>query len=233
MSKYQVAAAILLDAYKQIEIVLNSPEDELHLIRLQQLLRRNADYLLLVTGAGDMTTPETVRLGPATTIGGKDIRKLRTFTEADIKASDDKVFQLKQRVQEALPDFYDLDAESLLAITDDVVIRGIAKKLGMKAGKNDVPVVTVDFINSIKEKLPPKERLGEAGQEDEEDDDLIDPASASFPIAGNEPNQNPTNSVADQSPAVPIVTDAAKTGTTAPANVDQNETKGSKSKPGK
>lgn len=154
-NRYQAVAKVLLAAQEQINVLLVGPDDELHRLKLNQSLQRDADYIVLVTGAGDVHQVQSTVLGPATTIGGKPIGKGPKFTEADLVPSDDKVFNLKLQVEAAM-DYFGPDADSagILANIPDIVIRGVAKKAGFKEITKDNPKeITVEFIDQVKEAL--------------------------------------------------------------------------------
>lgn len=153
-TQYKAVAAVLQQAITSINAILTSPEDEMHRIRIANRLQMETDQLLLLTGAGDLTTGQPAVLGPATTIGGKKIGKLRKFTEADLVPSDDKVFDLKQQVENAVMYFGpDANAEGILANIPELIIRGMAKKAGLKVTKDEPKELTVEFIEMIKDAL--------------------------------------------------------------------------------
>lgn len=155
MSKqYKAVAAVLAQAITSINAILTSSEDEMHRIRVTNNLQREADQLLLLTGTGDLSTGQTAVLGPATTIGGKPIGKQRRFTEADLVPSDDKVYNLKQRVEDAVQYFGpEASAEGILANIPDLVIRGVAKKAGLKVTKDEPKELTAEFVGEIQAAL--------------------------------------------------------------------------------
>jgi hypothetical protein len=150
-NQYKAVAAVLQNAITTINAILTSPEDEMHRIRVTNRLQQESDQLLLLTGAGDLSTGETTVLGPATTIGGKKIGKVRKFTESDLVPSDDKVHQLKEAIDDALEYFGpDASSEGILARIPELIIRGVAKKAGLKVTKDEPQEVTVDFIEEVK-----------------------------------------------------------------------------------
>lgn len=155
MSKFKAAADILLAAKSQINVILTGEDAELHRLRLEQSLQREADYILLVTGSGDIQSNTGVPvLGPAQTIGGKPISKIRKIQEADLLPSDDKVLNLKQQVESALVYFGpDSDPAGILVNIPDQVIRGVAKKAGFAVTKEDPKIITVEFIEQVKAAL--------------------------------------------------------------------------------
>jgi hypothetical protein len=160
--QYKAVAAIIKNSIASINEILGAPEDELHRISVTNDLQRTHDKLLLLTGTGDLEGQQSAILGPAKTIGGKPIAKLRKFTEADMIPSDDKVFQLKQEVEAAI--FYfdpESNAEGILANIPDLIIRGVAKKAGMRVTKDEPKELTVEFIEQVKAAvaLLPKEHV--------------------------------------------------------------------------
>lgn len=159
--QYKAVAAILKNTIASIKELLKAPEDELHCLSVTNDLQRTHDRLLLLTGTGDLEGSQSAVLGPAKTIGGKPITKLRKFTEADMVPSDDKVFQLKQEIEAAI--FYfslESNAEGILANIPDLIIRGVAKKAGMPVTKDEPKELTVEFIEEVKAAvaLLPKEK---------------------------------------------------------------------------
>lgn len=172
-NQYQAVAAILQNTITSINAILTSPDDEMHRIRIENRLRLEADQLLLLTGSGDLATGQPAVLGPATTIGGKPIGKVRKFTEADMIPSDDKVHQLKEAIEEALEYFGpDASAEGILARIPELIIRGVAKKAGLKVTKDEPKELTVEFIGEIQAALAaqnglkPEETKGRLSVED-------------------------------------------------------------------
>lgn len=126
----------------------------MHRMRIATNLRRDADYIKLITGSGDIDAPAPTMLPPAKTFGGKPLRQLRTFTEDDLIASDDKVHQLRKQVEAAEKLFIEeQDPAALIASLTDVVIRGVAKKAGLPFSLKDVPKVTPEFVAEIQAKV--------------------------------------------------------------------------------
>jgi hypothetical protein len=153
-NQYKAVAAILTSTITTISQLLNSSEDEMHKLRISNRLKQEADQLLLLTGSGDLQTGQPAVLGPATTIGGKPIGKVRKFTEADMIPSDDKVHQLKEAIEDALEYFGpEANAAGILANIPELVIRGVAKKAGLKVTKDEPKELTVEFIEQIKTAL--------------------------------------------------------------------------------
>lgn len=152
--QYKAVAAILQQAITSVNAILNSPDDELHRLSVTNDLERSHNKLLLLTGTGDLEAQQSVVLGPAKTIGGQPIKKLRTFTEADLVPSDDKVFKLKQDIEDALVYFgEDLNNGSILANIPDMIIRGVAKRAGLKVTKDQPKELTLEFIDDVKAAL--------------------------------------------------------------------------------
>jgi hypothetical protein len=161
-NRYQAVAEILKAAQAQVNALLTSPEDELHRLKINQTLQLEADRILLITGTGDLTENKSAILGPATTIGGKPIGKLPKITEADLVPSDDKVFNLKQQVESALIYFGpNSDSAGILANIPELVIRGVAKKAGLKVTKDEPKEITVEFIEQVKEAVAIQQGLND------------------------------------------------------------------------
>lgn len=189
-NQYQAAAEVLKGAIAALNAILTKPEDEMHRIKLTQSLQREADYLLLVTGAGDVTENLGTVLGNATTIGGKPIAKLSRITERDLRPSDDKVLDLKDQVESALVYFGPhSDSAGILANIPDIVIRGVAKKVGLQVTKQKPEILTVEFINQIKTALEEKELVPYLNLEEKREllkskDPLNDDAGKIQPVIG-------------------------------------------------
>jgi hypothetical protein len=149
--QYKAVAALLKNTIGAINELLSSPDDELHKLSVTNDLQRTHDKLLLLTGTGDLEAGQTTVLGPAKTIGGVPIAKQRRFTEADLVPADDKVFKLKQDIEEALIYFGpEANAAGILANIPELIIRGVAKRAGLQVTKDDPAEITVEFIESIK-----------------------------------------------------------------------------------
>jgi hypothetical protein len=152
--QYKAVAAILKNTIASINELLNDPQDELHKLSITNDLQRTHDKLLLLTGTGDLESGKSTVLGPAKTIGGVAISKQRRFTEADLVPSDDKVFKLKQDIDAALVYFNpNASAEGILTNMPDLIIRGVAKKAGLKVSKDEPKELTVEFIEEVKQAL--------------------------------------------------------------------------------
>jgi hypothetical protein len=175
--QYKAVAEILKGAMASINVILVGSEDEMHRVKLTQTLQREADYILLVTGAGDITDNAGPVLGPATTIGGKPISKLPRITERDLRPSDDAVLSLKEQVEDALHYFSPGGSSAgILANMPDLVVRGVAKKAGLKVTKDQPKELTVEFIDEIKAALLEKgltKHAEPAGPLTEEDISLV------------------------------------------------------------
>jgi hypothetical protein len=185
-SQYKAVAAILTSAITSINSILTSAEDEMHKIRISNRLQQEADQLLLLTGSGDLATGKGAVLGPATTIGGKPISKQRRFTADDMIPADDKVNKLKKDVEAAVGYFGpNANAEGILANIPELIIRGVAKKVGLPYKKDEVETITVEFIEKIKEALAAAGIKGEPNDDDdEEEDDELNAAGNQPLIAG-------------------------------------------------
>lgn len=152
--QYKAVAALIKNTIAGINELLSDPNDELHRLSVTGDLQRSHDRLLLLTGTGDLETGKSAILGPAKTIGGVPIAKQRKFTEADLVPSDDKVFKLKQDIEDALASFApEASAEGILANIPELIIRGVAKKAGLKVTKDEPAEITVEFIEQAKEAL--------------------------------------------------------------------------------
>lgn len=153
MSKYLKVAEVLIRLKELISEELIAPEDEMHKLRLMGVLQREADFIKLITQSGDIDTGTTANLGPATSIGGVPISKVKKFTEEDLIPSDDKVHQLKKKVEKAWNDIPGMDPASVLAAYEDIVIRGVAKKAGMFVNKDQLPVISVQDIEGLQDRI--------------------------------------------------------------------------------
>jgi hypothetical protein len=150
-SKYQAVSDVLKAAQSQINVLLSDNEDELHRLHIVQVLQQQSNRILLITGTGDLSAQQTTTLGPARTIGGKPIEKVRRFAESDLVPADDKVYQLKKNVKSALLYFGpNASAEGILANIPELIIRGVAKKAGLQVTKDEPKELTVEFIDQIK-----------------------------------------------------------------------------------
>jgi hypothetical protein len=173
--KYQAVSEVLKAAQVQVNALLSDPEDELHRIQINNVLQLQADRILLITGAGDITNPQSTVLGPAKTIGGQPIGKVRKFTEEDLKPSDDAVFNLKKQVEAALSYFGpNANSEGILANIPEVIVRGVAKKAGLPFSKEYQKEITVEFIDQIKAALHPEGGDASIGKESENVAPLIE-----------------------------------------------------------
>lgn len=173
--QYKAVAAILKNTISSINEILTDPADEMHRIRITGDLQRSTDQLLLLTGSGDLETGQGAVLGPAKTIGGKPIGKVRKFTADDMIPADDKVNSLRKAIEAAVKYFGpEANAEGILANIPELTIRGVAKKAGLPYKKDEVNTITVEFIEQIKESLAAAGIKGEAATGPQVDDDDID-----------------------------------------------------------
>jgi hypothetical protein len=173
--QYKAVAAILKNTIASINEILKDPADELHRIRITNDLQLQHDRLLLITGSGDLETGQPAVLGPAKTIGGKPIAKQRRFTADDMIPADDKVHNLRKQVDAAVLYFgVEASAEGILANIPELIIRGVAKKAGLKVTKDEPKEITVEFIEKIKEVVAAAGLKGEAADDEDDEEELVE-----------------------------------------------------------
>lgn len=189
-NKYQQVADLLRESAKEVKVILADSQDEMHSIKITNDLERLASYIVLITGSGDTSATEIPVLGPAKTIGGVPIKKVRRFTADELVPSDDKKHELKQAVESAI--FYfkiDRTPESLIAQIPDLVIRGLAKKVGMPWSAKDIKVVSPEYVAEIQEKV--KEQFADDDDEDDEDDLNFDASLEKETLGGDSATKLP------------------------------------------
>lgn len=130
------------------------PDSEHHRLKLQADLNRNIEYINLLTGIGDTRPDEKVIVGPATTMGGQPIKRPPAkITSEDLEPEPRKVVELKARVEALWHTFVTRDSKEILKEVDDTTIRGVAKKAKMKVTKDDPEVITLQFVEEVKDAI--------------------------------------------------------------------------------
>jgi len=150
--KYKQVLTVLQSAKAEINAILTDPDDELHRIRLTNNLQKDHDNLALLTKSGDLVGEPVQGLKPAKKIGGKLIG-MHKKAKVDLKPSEEKVNVLKAKVETAFEAFPNTPAKEILKTYDDLVIRGVAKKVQMKVTADDPAKITIPFINDIKKEI--------------------------------------------------------------------------------
>lgn len=93
---------------------------------------------------------------PLTYVLGEAINEIKPLSADTAKPSSADINKLKQEVQEAYGGFVERNSESILANMEDMIIRGVAKKAGMDVTSIDPEIITIEFIDSIKEAIKNK-----------------------------------------------------------------------------
>lgn len=147
---------ILKGAQDQVKEILSAPEDAAHLLRITTTLEREMNIFSLVTGTNNpQAQPSQPPLKPAATLMGEKIKSIAASTKpADLVPPKQAVDDLTAKVEDAYTRFADMTAEDILDKEEDLVIRGVAKKAGIKGVSKDNPKkVTLEFVKDIKEKI--------------------------------------------------------------------------------
>lgn len=154
MSKHQQAIDLLLKTKDGVKSILSDPIDQNHALRIDSDLQKIINTLSLTTGHGGFVTEKASTPGPATTFMGEKLEKQTVTPPEAIKPTPDQVNQLKDQIEVAFKSFPDTDSEQILSTVDEVVIRGVAKKAGVKGISKDNPKeITVVFIDEVKETI--------------------------------------------------------------------------------
>lgn len=155
MNKHEQVIEILTNARQQIKSLLNEPEDQNHALRIDTTLQREINIHSLTTGTNAPTAPAGPNLGTANTILGQAITKEAVTQPQELQPPAQVVQTLTEKVEDAYKRFANLSAEDILANEEDVVIRGVAKKAGIKGVSKDNPKkIDFDFVQKVKEKIP-------------------------------------------------------------------------------
>lgn len=150
--RYKIVVEILQDAARKINEQLTFPEDEHHRIKLTTNLKRDADYISLITGVATFSNSQLGQLGPATSIGGVKIERLQkeVITAVDLEPEDEAKRVFKEKVEYLYDNFLNLGTANLLTDYEHIYIRGVAKKAKMRVTLEQPESITPDFIEEIK-----------------------------------------------------------------------------------
>ncbi|HLA53225.1 MAG TPA: hypothetical protein VK618_07965 [Flavitalea sp.] len=151
--RYKQVTEILLQAKDAIYKLLDHPDDTHHRLKIITNLQRDATYLSLITGIGDVEQSPREAPGPATTIGGEPITRTTKVTPDDLEPSRERVEVLRRKVEEAYRDFPYLEDKRIMKEYEDTVIRGVAKKAKMKVTREQPEIITISFIGEIKKNI--------------------------------------------------------------------------------
>jgi len=150
MKKFKAVIDTLTEARDKISKLLSKPEDDNHRIAITHRLQMDIDKISLLHGI-EMQESEPIEMGAATTIGGTVIKKVQRISEADTAPSNDAVKTLRNFVEEMYSKFLTIPNEEILK-SDNLVVRGVAKKAGMnKVTKDNPEKITNAFIDEIKD----------------------------------------------------------------------------------
>lgn len=167
MSKIDQVVEILINAKKLISEILTDPEMSHHAIKLDTDLTRAINYFSLLTGGGDVLTTAKVDLGEAKTIAGKPIHFSAKKNVFDTTPEEDAVNALKAKADRAYTGFLQEDSITIRKEYDDMTIRAVAKKAGMKEVTMVNPaVIDVRFIDSVKSAMIAAEQFKQEQTED-------------------------------------------------------------------
>jgi hypothetical protein len=151
--KYKQVIDILAKAKTDAKELLTSPEDEVHELHISHTLQTEINRLALLTNTGQVESSPHQKLEPATTILGSKIELAAPTAPEDLKAKKSKVDELKEKVDEAYELFPQKTNEEILSNMDDLVVRGVAKKAGLKISKDSPEKLDSAFIDQIKEAI--------------------------------------------------------------------------------
>lgn len=157
MSNHKNVIAILKKAQSDIASELSGPQDQNHALRIHAILEKEINHLGLLTGTHDGSTAPTAKLQPATHILGEEIKAPVAATKPDLEPAAAEVETLKQRVEEAYPKFLNDTSKDIAKDWEDIVVRGVAKKAGLKVTKDEPKTITIKFVEEIKAAILEKE----------------------------------------------------------------------------
>lgn len=150
--KHARAAQALQKAIQDIKDIYNEPADEMHLLRIRQPLQTAHNYVSLI-GGQDVFLDRVESLPPATSIGGEKITRPVYPTKSDLQADKKAVDVLRDKVEALYPEFLYLTADYIAKSVEDNVVRGVAKKAGMKVSKNEPKTIHTEFVEQIKDAI--------------------------------------------------------------------------------
>lgn len=153
MTTHQQVINILQTAKADIKALLTSEHDQHHALRLAHNLDNLTHSFALLTGtATGNESAQTPKLGPATTIAGEKIVRAHQAKAEDLEAKDEKVALLKKQVEDVYKTFLTTTNEDLLKV-DPMVLRGVAKRAGLKVTKDEPKQLNVNFILDVKKAI--------------------------------------------------------------------------------
>ena len=152
MNNYQQALAILTTAHQQTLEQLSTPEDQYHRLYIDTHFKRVIHYFGSITGTGVGVAPAE-ELPPATTIGGEAIQHPAAVTLDDLLPQEDAVDVLRRKVQEAYTVLLTTPTDVALTTFEPLVLRGLAKRMGLKVTQDEPKTLTKKFIDVIKTRI--------------------------------------------------------------------------------
>ena len=129
-------------------------------IRTDNVLDTMANSLLGFIGESIESTSTAFTPTPITNVLGQDVSRGEKVEEKAIEPSNADKASLKEQANTAYETFLERDSFTLLESLDDIVIRAVAKKAGMKDVTSTVPEkVTIEFIDEIKSAIVSKSEI--------------------------------------------------------------------------
>lgn len=154
MSKHQQAIDVLLKAKEDIKKILTDDIDQNHALRIDSEFQKIINTFSLTTGQGGFVSEPAKVPGPATTFLGEELVKETITSPEAVKPSAEAVAELKIKIEEHWKTFPDTDSVQILNDVDETIIRGVARKAGVKGVTKDNPKeITTAFIDQVKETI--------------------------------------------------------------------------------
>lgn len=157
MNKQELVIQILQEAQGLVKQLLTEPDEQHHALRIESTLQREINMFSLLTNTKVPNAPVSapIELGNATSVLGQRITKTAETAPADLLPTGQAVQQLTEKVEDAYTRYASMTAEEILAKEEDIVLRGVAKKAGIKGVSKDNPKkIDLDFVQRLKEKIP-------------------------------------------------------------------------------
>lgn len=160
--KNQAVVDLLIATRDKVHSLLSAEEDQHHQLRIDAGITRLIDQYGYMTGA-EVEQKEPRKRGPAKTIAGKAIEKPKPVRTVDTSPKQEQIDELKTKIQGLYDTIETIDTKELVSKYDDMVIRGVARKVHMKVTKDEPKKLTFDFVSEVKkEVIADKERIAKA-----------------------------------------------------------------------
>ncbi|TXI85980.1 MAG: hypothetical protein E6Q36_10115 [Chryseobacterium sp.] len=131
-------------------------------IRTDHVLETLANGIAHTIGENPYVESTTFKPTPITHMLGEDVTIWKDVEIKSIVPNKSDKDSLKKEANEAYETFIERDNKVILESVDDIVIRAVAKKAGLDVTSTLPEIITIDFIDDIKQAIIAKESVAVA-----------------------------------------------------------------------